>query len=356
MTEMPDRLDPDLVRRAANPRIIVGPGALARELGRLVGPWALVTQAEPRALLRADVLAPAVAIRDVDSLAATDLDRLVDSLPESTGVIVGLGGGMALDAAKWCAWRTGRPLVLAPGVVSVDAVVTNAVAVREAGGVVYRGFVVAEAIILDPDFVRQAPARLNRAGVGDLVSIHTGLHDWRLGAAAGAIPFDDGIAAAAAAVLDRVEALAPAIGGVTDAGLEGVLRAYAEVNALCLRAGHSGPEEGSEHYLGYRLEQVTGRSFVHGELIGLGTILMATLQGNDPARPRRILEACRVDWSPAALGVDRAAIREALVGLPAFVRAQHLPHSVVDEVDLRPVAVDALLALVLGPASHATPA
>ncbi|MFH1475105.1 MAG: iron-containing alcohol dehydrogenase, partial [Chloroflexota bacterium] len=250
---MPDRLDPDLVRRAANPRIIVGPGALARELGQLVGPWTLVTQAEPRALLRADVLAPAGAIRDVDSLAATDLDRLVESLPRSTGVIVGLGGGMALDAAKWCAWRTGRPLLLAPGVVSVDAVVTNSVAVREAGGVVYRGFVVAEAIVLDPDFVRQAPARLNRAGVGDLVSIHTGLHDWRLGAAAGAIPFDDGIAAAAAAVLDRVEAFAPAIGGVTDAGLEGVLRAYAEVNALCLRAGHSGPEEGSEHYLGYRL-------------------------------------------------------------------------------------------------------
>ena len=83
---------------------------------------------------------------------------------------------------------------------------------------------------------------------------------------------------------------------------------------------------------------------------------MATLQENDPDRPRRILDACRVDWSPAALGVDRAAIHEALVGLPTFVRAQQLPRSVIDQSDLGPGAADALLARVLGPIPDAIPA
>ncbi len=355
--EMIEPITNELRARAADPLLRIGRGMLPGTLRALPRGWALVTQVEPLAHLDPALLAAAGATTHlVDSLAVDALGRLIAELPPGNAPVVGLGGGIALDAAKWCAWLTGRHLVLVPGVVSVDAAVTNTVAVREAGGVVYRGFVVADAIVLDPDFVRQAPARLNRAGVGDLLSIHTGLHDWRLGAAAGTIAFDDEIAGAAAAVLDRVEALAPQIGAVSDAGLERVLRAYAEVNALCLRAGHSGPEEGSEHYFGYHLEQVAGRSFVHGELIGLGTVLMAALQGNDPDRPRRILGDCRVDWSPTALGVELAAVREALVGLPAFVRAQHLPHSVIDEADLGPAVVDALLVRVLGPAPHSTPA
>ena len=354
MTEL---ITPDLLARAADPPLRVGRGTLPATLRALPHGWSLVTQAEPLAHLDPGLIAAAGASTHlVDSLAVEALHRLAAGLPDGAAPVVGLGGGMALDAAKWCAWRTGRPLVLVPGAVSVDAAVTNTIAVREAGGVVYRGFVVADAIVLDPELVTRAPARLNRAGVGDLLSIHTGLHDWRRGAAAGTIAFDEGIAAAAAAVLDRIEVLAPEIGAVGDAGLEGVLRAYAEVNALCLRAGHSGPEEGSEHYFGYALEQATGRSFVHGELIGLGTVLMATLQENDPDRPRRILDACRVDWSPAALGVDRAAIHEALVGLPAFVRAQQLPRSVIDQSDLGPGAADALLARVLGPIPDAIPA
>ena len=354
---MTDSITDELRARAADPPLRIGRGMLPETLRALPRGWALVTQVEPLAHLDPALLAAAGATTHlVDSLTIDALDRLVSQLPPADAPIVGLGGGMALDAAKWCAWRTGRPLILVPGVVSVDAAVTNTVAVREAGGIAYRGFVAADAIVLDPHFVGQAPAHLNRAGVGDLLSIHTGLHDWRLGAAAGTIALDDEIASAAAAILDRVEALAPQIGAISDAGLEGMLRAYAEVNALCLRAGHSGPEEGSEHYFGYHLEQVVGRSFVHGELIGLGTVLMATLQGNDPDRPRRILDTCRVEWNPAALSVDRATLRQALLGLPAFVRAHGSPHSIIDEADLGPASVDALLARVLDPVPYPTPA
>ena len=338
-----DGVDSALVERALDPPIVVGPGRLPDEIAALDGPWALVTQAEPLALLPPGLIDTAAAVRTVTSLAAAELEALADGLPPGTRWVVGLGGGMALDAAKWCAWRRGARLLLAPGIVSVDAMVTNTVAVREGGGVVYRGFVVADRIVVDPALIRRAPARLNRAGVGDLLSIQTGLADWRLGAQAGSIAFDEEVAGAAAAVLDRVEAVAPEIGAVSAAGLETMVRAYAEVNALCLRVGHSGPEEGSEHYFGYRVEGVTGRSFVHGELIGLGTVLMATLQANDPARAVRILDACRVAWRPEDQALERDVLVAALAGLPAFVRARGLPHSIVDEADLSPASAAALL-------------
>ncbi len=336
------------LRRASAPNIECGRGLLRTTIASINGAWALISQPEPRALLGDDLVAGAAAVWDVESLALSDLERLARGLPGRIETVVGFGGGMAIDAAKWAAWRLGATLILAPSILSVDAVVTNTIAVRRGGGVVYEGFVVADRIVLDPDIVARAPKRLNRAGVGDLLSIHTALDDWRRGAAAGRIAFDDSVAAAAAVVLDRVEALGPEIGAVSDAGLEGVLRAYADVNALCLRLGHSGPEEGSEHYFAYHLEHLTGRSFLHGELIALGTMLMATLQHNAPLRPRRILEACGVEWRPGALGVERTVVRDTLLGLCDFVRDQRLPYSVIDEADLSPAATDALIASVLG--------
>jgi glycerol-1-phosphate dehydrogenase [NAD(P)+] len=343
-------VDPGLFAAAMDPPIHVERGGTVAVLAGLAGPWVLVTQVEPLAALPPDLTARAAAVFAVDSLARADLEALVAGIPAGAVTVVGLGGGMALDAAKWVAWRRDLPLILAPSIVSVDACVTNTVAVRDGGAIVYEGFVVADRIVIDADIVGRAPARLNRAGVGDLLSIHTGQFDWRLGAAAGRIAFDEGIAAAAAAVLDRTEALAPEIAAVSEVGVGGLVSMYAEVNALCLRVGHSGPEEGSEHYLGYRLEEVTGRSFVHGELIGLGTVLMATLQGNDPARPIRILDRCDVEWRPEQQRLTRGQLLEALIGLPAFVRAHDLPWSIADEADLSRGAAGRLLDAVTGPA------
>ena len=342
---MPEATGPSaaLMAAAMAVRVEVGRGIVPATLAALERPWLLVTQAGPLAALPVGLAGRAAAILEVDSLARTDLEALVERVSPGVSTVVGLGGGMALDAAKWVAWRRRLTLVLAPSIVSVDASVTNTVAVRDGGSIVYEGFVVADRILVDTDIVERAPARLNRAGVGDLLSIHTGLLDWRLGAAAGRIAFDDSIASASAAVLDRTEALAPEIATVSEAGIGGLVTMYAEVNALCLRAGHSGPEEGSEHYLGYRLEEVTGRSFVHGELVGLGTVLMATLQGNDPARPVRILDACGVEWRPEQQQLAREQIVEALVGLPAFVRTHALPWSIADEADLSRGAAERLL-------------
>lgn len=338
---------PDLLERAMHPRLLVGRGVLAQATAFLEGRVLLLTQPGPLAALDPAIRARPDHVAMVDSLAARDLEALIASLPEADHV-VGIGGGMTLDAAKYVAWRRDLPLLLAPSVVSVDASVTNTIAVRRDGTVVYEGFVVADAIVADLDLIAAAPARLNRAGVGDLLSIHTGLFDWRLGAAAGRIALDEAIAARAAAVLERLYGLADEVAAVSDVALEAILRGFVEVNELCLRAGHSGPEEGSEHYFGYRLEAVTGRSFVHGELIGLGTALMAALQGNDPARVVAFLDACRVEWRPAAQGLDRAVLREALAGLPAFVRSAGLPYSIVDEAALTLEVADHLLDTVFG--------
>jgi glycerol-1-phosphate dehydrogenase [NAD(P)+] len=248
-----------------------------------------------------------------------------------------------MDTAKFVAWRTGLPLLLAPSIVSVDASVTNTVAVRREGRVEYDGFVVADAIVADLDLIAAAPARLNRAGVGDLLSIHTGRFDWTLGACAGRIDLDEAVHAEAGRVLDGLLALAPDVAAVTDRALEAILRGYVDVNRMCLTVGHSGPEEGSEHYFAYQAEALTGRSFVHGEIVGLGTVLMAGLQGNQPDKVAGFLDRCGVAWRPDSLGLGRSTLLDILVTLPAFVREAGLPWSILDEAALDERRAAALL-------------
>jgi glycerol-1-phosphate dehydrogenase [NAD(P)+] len=335
-------MDPGLLERAKRPDLRVGRGNLAAEMAALDGSYALVSQAEPLRNVPPAVVDGAETTILNSSLDEGDLEGLAADLAE-TRYIVGVGGGVVMDTAKYLAWRSGTPLVLAPSIISVDASVTNTVAIRRNGTVEYDGFVVADPIIADLELIATAPRRLNRAGVGDLLSIQTGRFDWALGAKAGTIEFDDDVDAAAAAVLERLYGRAEAIAGVTFEALEFIIRAYVEVNALLLTVGHSGPEEGSEHYFGYATEAYTGRSFVHGELIGLGTVLMSGLQDHDQARAAAFLDRCGVEWRPQQLGLDRATLEAVLLDLPRFVRAAGLPHSIVDEATIDPDRVASLL-------------
>ncbi len=345
----------ELRERARRPVLRVAAGCLAAELRGVPRPYVVLTQPEVWRSVPEAARAEVEHVRHVRSLDRDQLEALVRELPPAVAV-VGIGGGLVIDNAKWVAWKRRIPYFAVPSSVSVDAFVTNTIAVREASRVVYDGFVVPEAVIVDPELVATAPARFNRAGVGDLLSIHTALWDWEHGAAHGGPPFVPELAARAAGILDRVDSLADAIGSTTPGALVFIAQAYAEVNTLLIDAGHSQPEEGSEHYLAYALEEATGRSFVHGEIVGLGVVVMATLQANRPERARAILARARVDWRPCDLGLTRAVFTRALAGLPDFVARARLPWSVALGAGLDHDRVEALLAGPLADLVFAAPA
>ena len=341
-------MDRRLIELAKRPDVLVGHSILEEAVLAGPGSYVLLSQPEPLAQVPRTVVDRAAAVVMVTSLDEAVLEGTASEVPEVERV-VGIGGGMTMDNAKYVAWKRELPLVLAPSIISVDASVTNTVAIRRNGTVEYDGFVVAEPIIADLDLISAAPERLNRAGVGDLLSIQTGRHDWALGAKTGTIAFDDEIDIAAASVLEALYGIADEVAAVTDRALEHIIRAYVAVNALLLDAGHSGPEEGSEHYFGYATEAHTGRSFVHGELIGLGTVLMSGLQANDQARAAAFLDRCRVEWRPEQLDLDAGTLHAILGGLPDFVRHASLPHSIIDETTFDPATIDAMLASLPAP-------
>lgn len=264
--------------------------------------------------------------------ASLDADTLGDS------IIVGIGGGTGLDTAKYLAWSLGRPLVQVPSITSVDASFTDAIGVRDAGRVRYVGRITPIMVVLDLPLIRSAPPRFNRAGVGDVLSCHTGLFDWHLASSQGhGHPWNDELAALGRRLLDELEAAVSDIGAVTDDGVRFLADAYRRIGAACAWAGHSRFEEGSEHFWAYAYEHATGAHPVHGEIISLATCALAHVQGNDPDRVRSIVTGARVRAHPTDLGVDRAAFTAALLGLADYARANDLD---VGVADLRPIGSD----------------
>ena len=302
-----------------------------------LGRYAIAAHDPPWPSLAANV-PPPVRVIAAGNMELDHLEHVAAQDPDESDVIVGLGGGTALDTAKFVAWRTGKRLIQIPTITSVDAGFTDAVGVRQQGRVRYVGKIVPEMVVLDIALVRTAPARLNRAGIGDVLSCHTGLFDWRLATDVGqGHPWRDALARLARSLLADLEAALADINAVSADGVRFLAGAYRLIGAACAAAGHSRFEEGSEHFWAYAYEAATGAHHIHGELIAFATAAMAHVQGNEPTWVTSVIERSGARAHPDDLGISRRQFSDALTGLAHYARAEALDISVVD---LHPVSAD----------------
>ena len=111
----------------------------------------------------------------------TDKEILDGLVPNAAGFkkVVGIGGGRAIDSAKYVSLQTGGDFISIPSVIGADAYITPVAAIRTDGIVSYLGNKFASEVVIDTDMIRTAPSRLNRAGIGDIYSTRISLMDWK---------------------------------------------------------------------------------------------------------------------------------------------------------------------------------
>jgi glycerol dehydrogenase-like iron-containing ADH family enzyme len=297
---------------------------------------------EPWALASRQFSRPPAALRMVTTMTEEVVEAQTTALPPVEGVL-GIGGGSCMDFAKYVAWQRNLPLLLAPSIVSVDACLTEAVAVRRDGRVHYMGEAYPREVVVDFDLVCAAPPELNRAGAGDILSIHTALCDWHLAHELNGEPYDIALAAESRALLDRLAEKADDVRNATPEGIRALVELFWAEVRLCQRAGSSRPEEGSEHFWAYNLEFLTRRSFLHGDLIALGILLMSGLQENDVSGARERIEAVGLRHTPEALGLSREAVRESLLTARDYAVSDQLNFSILNVREMTPKLADRLI-------------
>jgi glycerol dehydrogenase len=123
-------------------------------------------------LARQDVT-PTIIPFDAD-VTHREMDRLAELVRTKGGeVVVGIGGGRALDVAKGVSRRTGLPFVSVPTVASTDGPSTRGIVIYDDH---HRMIAVEQMdqnpafVIVDTVIIARAPARLLRGGIGDALT------------------------------------------------------------------------------------------------------------------------------------------------------------------------------------------
>ena len=311
--------------------LVYGRDLLSRESAAFRDAVVLTTRT-PWALARPAFAGTPAAVIEVQSLERAFLDGVARSSARG-GFVIGIGGGMAMDAAKYVALQWKRPLVLVPTITSGNGPFTRSIAVRDGGRPVgMRGDVFPERVLVDYGLVRQASPELNRAGIGDVLHVHTAGFDWRLASRRDRdVPWDDAAAEVMRRTVDTACAAAREIGAVSTAGIRTVVDAFRATADLQERLNHPQLGAGSEHLFAWNLEAATGRHFIHGQIVCLGIVIMSVLQRNGPERMTRAIDDAQVRFRPRDLGLAWEEVERTLLSIGAYNRDVRRFYTICDE-------------------------
>jgi len=275
---------------------------------------------------------PLKVVSQIEVRLATE-DAWKNSIRDVRGeVIYSVGGGLPVDASKYLSLKTGIPMVCIPTALSVDAFFTWASGIRTNCCVTYIETKVPDLTVVDLDVLAAAPASIRAAGICDVISIATGNWDWeyaeRLGLNPPVMAYYPAAARIAVDLLQAALDCANAAGHGDRQGLKQLLDCITLEVQLCNQVGHSRPEEGSEHYFAYCVENETGPGYPHADLLGPGILLMAALQQQDVSPLRRALHATHIPLQRIPL----EDILKALAALPEYSRQHGLPHGLAHDL------------------------
>lgn len=271
---------------------------------------------------------------------------LAKELPPQVEVIYAVGGGLASDAAKYIGWVNKLPVVTVPTALSVDGFFTALVAVREAGSVHYVTTGPAEKIIIDWEIIRNAPPSIRGTGIVELLSIVTGLLDWRYAAERNKTTADTRFlpwaAGLAAGIAQQAFKIAQGVGQGKVESLRNLLDLMCTEVQLTNQIGHNRPQEGSEQYFAYAIEKKTasGNGVPYADLVGPGILIAAALHKQDiaPIRDTIVSAGIRLDQ------LKPDDVMETLRILPEYVGKHDLPYSILNDFEPTPEKVLDLVA------------
>ncbi|GIF07622.1 iron-containing alcohol dehydrogenase family protein [Actinoplanes siamensis] len=231
----------------------------------------------------ADLLRPSLRSATVFTTGGGTLDaalELADKLRSGHyDAVVGIGGGKTVDTAKYAASRWGLPMVSVATSLANDGIASPVASLVNDGVKGSYGVHIPFGVIVDLDFVETGPDRVNRAGIGDVISNISALADWELARVVRGEPVD-GLAASLARM--GAEAMLTMPGDMGDDAFVTVLAESLISSGLAMAVcGSSRPSSGGCHEIMHAIDWLHPATASHGELAGLGALFCTFLRGDE---------------------------------------------------------------------------
>ena len=238
-----------------------------------------------------------------------------------SGLIIGIGGGRSVDIAKLIGFNLNKPFVSVPTSASHDGIASPFVSVK---GDKPHSLVAAAplGVFVDVDIIKKAPKKLLASGCGDLIAKITAVRDWQLGRDK------------TGEYYGRYSAeLASMSAKFSKKGLHvrEIVEALISAGVASCIAGSSRPCSGAEHLFSHAVDKLEPGIGLHGEKCGIGTILIAKLQGQNWKQIVKALKDVGAPTTAKEIGLKPKILAKALT-IAQSLRPER--YTILKEVDI----------------------
>lgn len=257
------------------------------------------------------------------------LGSVLAAMTSQDDMLLAVGSGTLNDVTKYVSARTGIPYAIAATAPSMDGYASTVAPTILDGFKTTLPAVYPAAIVADVDILKDAPMPMLTAGFGDIIGKFTSLADWRLSHQLNGEYYCPEVAGVIEAAVETCAANAKALAQREPQAIQAVTEALILSGLAMGMVGVSRPASGAEHQMAHYWEMDALRRGeehpLHGNAVGVGTVLAASLyemaaeylpQGfaaPDKGQILACLQAAGSCADPKELGIRRELCLESLL-------------------------------------------
>ena len=209
------------------------------------------------------------------------LGSVLAAMTSQDDMLLAVGSGTLNDVTKYVSARTGIPYVIAATAPSMAGYAPTVAPTILDGFKTTLPAVYPAAIVADVDILKDAPMPMLTAGFGDIIGKFTSLADWRLSHQLNGEYYCPEVAGVIEAAVETCAANAQALAQREPQAIQAVTEALILSGLAMGMVGVSRPASGAEHQMAHYWEMDALRRGeehpLHGNAVGVGTVLAASL-------------------------------------------------------------------------------
>jgi len=234
-------------------------------------------------------------------------------------ILLAIGGGTIIDMTKINSYKQNTPFISIPTTISHDGIASPLASIKETNKQYSIITQAPLAIIADTNIISQAPWRSVISGCGDIIAKYTAIKDWHLAHTENNEEYYGEYAAQLAQMSAKlITKNAKYIQQKNTDSIHMIFEALISCGVAMSIAGSSRPGSGAEHLFSHALDIISPKQAMHGEQVGVGTILTAYLHEIDWEQIRDTLKQIGAPTTAKELGVKNIDIIKALKMAPTI--------------------------------------